>query len=334
MKYDVLAIGNAIVDTEIRVEEKFLRDNQLQKGLMTLSSFDQQDYILQQLREFDQNNAAGGSAANTVVGIKQFGGSASFIGKVGMDRNGELYRESMTGIGVQFAPVFNKEESTGSCVVLVTPDGERTMQTNLAASATLVPEDIDLSTLILSKTIYVEGYLYSSPSAQAAATLAMQMARDNHIRVALTLSDPGIVTNFMEPLRNAVENFTDILFCNDHEAQIFSGSGNRTEQLKILGQHVKQVFMTCGADGAMVYDDGQIYDLPGYSVEVIDTTGAGDIFAAGVLFGLSKNMSIQDSTQIGLFASAKIVTQRGPRLKESLTISSESILTGAHPSDT
>ena len=171
----------------------------------------------------------------------------------------------------------------------------------------------------------MEGYLYSSPSAQTAATLAMKMARDRNIKVALTLSDPGIVTNFMDPLKNAVENFTDILFCNEHEAEIFSGSNDRTLQLHMLGRHVKLVFMTCGADGTMVFDNGQIYSLPGYNVDVVDTTGAGDIFAAGVLFGLSKSMSIQESAQIGLFASAKIVTQRGPRLKESLTISTEAI---------
>ena len=334
MKYDVLGIGNAIIDTEIRIEDQFLQENQLQKGLMTLSSSDEQSFILKQLREFTQSNAAGGSAANTVVGISKFGGTTSFIGKVGTDRNGDLYRESMTNNGVQFAPAYNHQESTGSCVVLVTPDGERTMQTNLAASATLNSEDIDLSTLTASTTIYVEGYLYSSPSAQTAATLAMKMARDRNIKVALTLSDPGIVTNFMDPLKNAVENFTDILFCNEHEAEIFSGSNDRTLQLQMLGRHVKLVFMTCGADGTMVFDNGQIYSLPGYNVDVVDTTGAGDIFAAGVLFGLSKNMSIQESAQIGLFASAKIVTQRGPRLKESLTISTESILKGAHPSDT
>ncbi len=332
MKYDVLGIGNAIVDTEIRINTDFLIDNHLQKGLMSLVSSDEQSHILSQFDEHQQNKAAGGSAANTVVGISQFGGSTSFIGKVGADKNGQLYQQSMTSTGVDFTPAIHEAEPTGTCVVLVSPDGERTMQTNLAASSTLAPEDIKLEAVLSSNAIYVEGYLFSSALTESAASNAMEMAKAHGIKVALTLSDPGIVANFKSPLNHAVENYTDILFCNEHEAEIFSDFESRTDRLQAIGSYVDLVFMTCGADGTMIFDNGQVHSLPGHVVNVVDTTGAGDIFAAGVLFGLSKNMNPLESAQLGLFASAKIVTQRGPRLKSPIATTIDSILQGAHPS--
>lgn len=331
-QYDVYGVGNAIVDTEVEVEDSFLTGRQLDKGIMTLVSAEAQVELLEGLADHTQHGSAGGSAANTMTAVAHFGGRAFFTGKIGNDMHGALYRESLAEAGVKFDMAPAESGPTGACVILVTPDGERTMRTSLGAASTLGPDDITLDALRSSRVVYVEGYLLTTPSCAEAAERAMTAASDaGGIQVALSLSDPGIAGAFIEEFRRVTRQYVGILFCNEHEAEIYAGGGSREERLRAVGSDAPLVFMTCGADGALVFDAGVITHVPGHSVPVVDTTGAGDVFAAGALHGLTHGLNPTDAGKLGAFASAKVVTEFGARLREPLHETLETILGGAHP---
>ncbi len=332
-RYDVYGVGNAIVDTEVQVENVLLTAQGLEKGIMTLVPVDRQATLLAGLSGYEQHGAAGGSAANTIVGVAQFGGKAFYTGKVGNDMDGALYRESMAEVGVEFDVASADDAPTGSCLVLVTPDGERTMQTSLGASAGLRVEDIDTDRIAQSHMVYIEGYLFGSPSAAAAAVHAMEAAHEANVTVALSLSDPGMAEHFVDEFKLVTKEYVDVLFCNEHEARFYAGGGTREQALRTAGEDCPLVFMTCGGDGSLAFDGGEILTVPGYSVPVIDTTGAGDIYASGVLYGLTSGRSVAEAGRLGSFASAKIVTQLGPRLKVILGNHIATIMDGAHPMD-
>ena len=332
-KYDVYGIGNAIVDTEVQVEDLLLTSHGLEKGIMTLVSADEQAALLGGLAGCQQHGAAGGSAANTMVGVAQFGGKAFFSGKVGRDMSGALYRESMAEVGVEFDVEAADGSPTGTCLVLVTPDGERTMQTSLGAATELQAGDVDAERIGASRIVYVEGYLFGSPSAEKAAVRSMEEARKAGVTVSLTLSDPGMAEHFADQFRAAAKEYVDVLFCNQHEAMIYAGVDDRGAALTALGKDCDQVFMTCGGDGSIVFDHGAVIPIAGYGVPVVDTTGAGDIYAAGVLYGLTNGMDVASAAKLGSFASARIVTQLGPRLSEALGDHISVIMDGAHPSE-
>ena len=324
-------VGNAIVDTEVEVEDSFLAGHNLDKGIMTLVSAEAQAEMLDSLAGHAQHGSAGGSAANTMTAVAHFGGRAFFTGKIGDDMHGALYRESLAEAGVEFNMTPADTGPTGACVILVTPDGERTMRTSLGAASDLGPDDIASGTLRSSRIVYVEGYLLSTSSCAEAAERAMSVASVAGVQVALSLSDPAIAAHFIEQFRRVTRQYVDILFCNEHEAEIYAGGGLREERLQAVGADAPLVFMTCGADGALVFDAGTITSVPGYAVPVVDTTGAGDVFAAGALYGLTHGLNPTDAGKLGAFASAKVVTGFGARLREPLHETLEAILNGAHP---
>lgn len=332
-RYNVFGIGNAIVDTEVQVEDLLLSTHGLDKGIMTLVSADDQALLLEGLAGYEQHGAAGGSAANTMVGLAQYGGTAFFSGKIGDDMSGALYRESMAEVGVEFDVEPTNGAPTGTCLILVTPDGERTMQTALGAAADIDAPDVDVDRIAASQFVYVEGYLFGSPTGAKAAIAAMEAAKKAGVTVSLTLSDPGMAEHFIEPFRDATREYVDLLFCNQFEAMIYAGVQDRDEAIKVLGKDAPRVFMTCGGDGSIALDNGVITHIPGYSVPVVDTTGAGDIYAAGVLYGLANGMDNATSGKLGSFASARIVSRMGPRLGERLGDHITSILGSAQPGD-
>jgi len=329
-QYDVYGLGNALVDTEVQVEEAILTSQKLEKGLMSLVSQDYQEQLLAALDGRHRVEAAGGSAANTMVGVALFGGKAFYTGKVGGDMAGALYRESMAEVGVEF-DVEADNGSTGTCLILVTPDGERTMQTSLGSSTSLGVADVDKERLANSHMLYVEGYLWGGPSTKAVALHAMELAKAAGTSVALSLSDPGMVQFAGGSLREAAKEHVNIVFCNEHEARLYSGADSREDTLRQIGQDCPMVFMTCGGDGSLVYDHGKITTVAPHKVPVIDTTGAGDVYASGVLYGLTHEMTPEQAGILGSYASAKIVTGMGPRLKDSLADQIGAILNGAHP---
>jgi sugar/nucleoside kinase (ribokinase family) len=329
-QYDVYGLGNALVDTEIQIEETILTSQKLKKGVMSLVSQDFQQQLLTALDGRHRVEAAGGSAANTVVGVALFGGTAFYTGKVGSDMAGALYRESLAEVGVEF-DVEADGGPTGTCVILVTPDGERTMQTSLGSSTSLGATDVDAERLAKSHTLYVEGYLWGGPNTEAAALHAMELAKVTGASVALSFSDPGMVQHAGDSLRKATKEHVDIVFCNEHEARLYSGADSREDAICQIGQDCPMVFMTCGGDGSLVYNHGKITELAPHKVPVVDTTGAGDVYAAGALYGLTHAMTPEQAGVLGSYASAKIVSGMGPRLKDSLGDQIDAILKGAHP---
>jgi sugar/nucleoside kinase (ribokinase family) len=328
--YDVYGLGNALVDTEVQVEEAILTSQKLEKGLMSLVSQDYQEQLLTALDGHHRMEAAGGSAANTMVGVALFGGSAFYTGKVGSDMAGALYRESMAEVGVEF-DVEADSGPTGTCLILVTPDGERTMQTSLGSSTSLGAADVDAARLASSRMLYIEGYLWGGPNTKAAAIHAMELANAAKVPVALSFSDPGIMQHAGDAIRKVTKEYVDIVFCNEHEARLYSGAGSREDALKQIGQDCPMVFMTCGGDGSLVHNRGKVAEVAPHRVPVVDTTGAGDVYAAGVVFGLTHGMTPEQAGVLGSYASAKIVTALGPRLNDSLVDQVDAILSGAHP---
>lgn len=338
--YDVYGVGNAIADTEVRVEHALLSARGLRPGLMSLVSEEEQRGLLESLGALPKTYASGGSAANTMVGVAQFGGGACFLGKVGDDEPGALYRDGLTQAGVDFqggtAPA-----PTGECLILVTPDGERTMQTHLGAASLLEAVDVDEGRIARSSMLYVEGYLWGAPSNAQAAERAIAAAKRAGVPVALSLSDPAVTNAFLDAFRVVVRESADIVFCNEHEAAIYAGAATldpprasderRRASLAAVGADAERVFMTCGADGSLVWERGAALTVGGHRVEVVDTTGAGDLYAAGVLYGLTRGMSARDAAMLGTFASARVVTRMGPRLPGPLADEVPSILAGARP---
>ncbi len=329
--YDVYALGNAIVDTEVAVDDGFLTTNGLSKGTMTLVSEQRQAALVHRLAGRPRHGAAGGSAANTAVGVAQFGGTAVFTGKIGSDDDGALYRRSMAEAGVDFDADEVAGSPTGSSLILVTPDAERTMQTNLGASYHLSVADVDEGRIGRSQVLYVEGYLLGSPVTEVVARHAMAAAASAGTRIALSLSDPSVVANFGDAVRHATRTRADLLLCNEHEAAVYTGRERREESLRELAKDCPLVFMTCGGDGSLISEGGKITKVEGYDVPVVDTTGAGDMYAAGVLYGLTHALSPAQSGKLGSFAAARIVSRLGPRLEGPLPV--ERILDGAHPLD-
>lgn len=347
-RYDVYGIGSALVDTEAQADDAFLAARGFDKGIMTLASPETIAAALAGLAGRETHRSAGGSAANTMAGVAQFGGRAFFAGKSGADMNAALYRASLAEAGVAFDVAVHPDEPTGVCLALITPDGERTMLTSLGASAAISPADVDPEPVRSSDVVYVEGYLIGLPDGPDAIERVMRLGAGSGRRVALSLSDPALTAHFADPFRRLVREYVDILFCNEQEADAYAGGdageqrlralsedagGGAERRLRALGEDAAVVFMTRGADGAMALDGSGAVSVPGRAVPVVDTTGAGDAFAAGALYGLTHSMSAGDAARLGVFASAKVVAAFGARLKEPLRHSAEAILAGVDPMD-
>ena len=330
--YDVYGIGNALVDTEVVVADEFLAFHGLQKGRMALVSSERQQQLLAKLQGLQQLAAAGGSAANTLVGVVLFGGSAFYTGKVGKDMLGALYRRSMAEVGVEFQ-AEGGEEPTGTCLVLVTPDGERTMQTSLGSASNLFEKDISPERIARSRFVYLEGYLWGAPSSTATAECAIRMARSEAVPVAISLSDPAMVQSCGDVFRQVVTQACATVFCNEQEAQLYTGSSGRMDALNGVAKDSPLVFMTCGKEGSLVWDHGNVTPVDAYDVPVVDTTGAGDAYAAGVLYGLTHGAAPVQAAKLGSFAAARVVAKMGPRLDQPLAGETGNILRGAHPLD-
>ena len=299
---------------------------------MTLVSAESQAELLESLAGHAQHGSAGGSAANTVTAVAHFGGSAFFTGKIGNDMHGALYRESLAEAGVEFDMTPANTGPTGACVILVTPDGERTMRTSLGAASTLEPGDIASAALRSSRIVYVEGYLLSTP-------LMRRSCRVCHGRCIRGRSAGRAQPSRIRPSRRSSStSFGELPGSTSTSSSATNTRRGYTEarahgreRLRAVGMDAPLVFMTCGADGALVFDDGAITHVPGYVVPVVDTTGAGDVFAAGALYGLTHGLNPTDAGKLGAFASAKVVTDFGARLREPLHETLEAILNGAHP---
>jgi sugar/nucleoside kinase (ribokinase family) len=318
MTINVYGVGNAIMDLQVQCDDAFLEANGIEKGIMTLTSAEDQQKILDALHKHKLNTCSGGSAANTIVGIADMGGKVAYCGKTGSDNFGLQYAAELQGLGIHFGAKASNE-TTGTCVVLITPDAQRTMLTNLGVSATLSPEDIDEAVLKTAAYVYVEGYLFAGDSTKAAALHAIHLAKKNQVKVALTISDPFLVDICREEFLRLMEHDVDLLFCNEDEAKALTGKDNPIDAAHAIHQHCENVALTMGKNGSIMMHEGEAIAIESVDVEAVDTTGAGDMYAAGVLYGITNGLSWKQAGHLGSHAAAKIVSQLGARLPAPLS---------------
>ncbi len=329
-QYDVFGVGNALVDTLVAIDEQFLTHHQITKGVMTLVDAHRQGEFLATLSDHHLELRSGGSAANTMVALANCGGTGCYTGKVANDTNGEFYKLDMEKAGIFFevAPAPAHEGYTGTCVVLTTPDADRTMLTHLGISTTLAASDIDLDRLQQSQIAYVEGYLWDGASTKHACVHTMESAKQAGITVAFTFSDPFCVHRCRDDFEQLTRDYVDIVFCNHDEAMAFSGQEDPELAIQMIGKLCPTVFMTWGAKGAIVCDRGSLTTVPAFPVQPIDTNGAGDAFAAGTLYGLTHGYSLTKAARWGNYVASRMILEIGARLSVSLKGQQDDILQG------
>jgi hypothetical protein len=316
--YDVFGVGNALVDIQATVEDTLLTQLSLDKGIMTLVDDQQQSGVLTHLDGRPLNRCAGGSAANTIAAVADFGGSAGYIGKIGNDAIGEFFLDDMRQLGVSIQ-VTPSEKPTGTCAVLITDDAQRTMLTNLAASTTLGPDDIDEEKLSQSKYVYVEGYLLTGESTKQAAYRAFELAKKHNVKVAFTASDPFLVNMIRDEIWELITGPVDLFFCNEEEAKSLTGESDPLHCAVKIHDHCENVALTLGGKGSIVMHGGEEFPIEGVQVDAIDTTGAGDMYAGALLYGITNGLDWRTAGHLASHAAARIVSQLGARLDRKFT---------------
>jgi sugar/nucleoside kinase (ribokinase family) len=317
-QYHIYGLGAALVDTEISVSDADLARMKIQKGVMTLVDEARQTELVEFLADhlIASPKASGGSAANTIIAANYFGCKNVFSCKVANDEFGALYLNDIKAAGVIYpAHITPPKGVTGKCLVMITPDAERTMNTFLGISETLSVNELDTDAIAQSEYVYIEGYLVTSPSGRAAAIACREYAEANNTRTALSLSDPAMVQFFRDGLLDMIGKRVDLLFCNSDEAIGFTQTKNRLEAIEALKQYAKRFAITCGSEGAVIFDGEQIIKIAAHKVQAIDTNGAGDMFAGAFLYALSQQHDYKKAGEFASFAASKVVSQFGPRLK-------------------
>ena len=315
MNYDLIGIGNALVDIEMQVDDSFIDLISVTKGGMTLTSVEDQNKILDSLQSKPKKISSGGSAANTVHGVSLLGAKSYFLGRVANDLHGKHYTEDMRNCGVGFCGPGADERGTGTSVILITPDTERTMLTNLGVSSSLHPENVDKTIVKNAEAVYIEGYLWTGDETREAGVHLAQIAKKEEIPVSFTLSDAFIVNTFKESIIDFIQEDVDILFCNEVEALAMTGEEDPLAAFNKLQMMVDTVFLTQGSKGSLAGRSGQQpVEVKAFPVKAVDSTGAGDLFAAGALFGVLKKLSLEESAVIGSYCAAQVVSHMGGRL--------------------
>ncbi len=316
--YDVTAIGNAIVDVIARCSDDFLTDEGLTKGSMQLVTQERGASLYTRMGQAVETS--GGSAGNTVAGIASLGGRAAFIGKVADDQLGEIFAHDIQAIGVHFdVPPLLNGPSSGRSLINVTPDGQRTMCTFLGAANELVADDIDPALIENAAVVYLEGYLFDLVEARRAFAKAAGLARANSRTIAFTLSDAFVVERHREALHEFIRTQVDLVFANEAELLSLCQTDDFEAAAKQLASEVKIAVITRGAGGSVVLAGGEIVRVAAAPVaKVVDTTGAGDQYAAGFLYGLAQGRSFEACAKLGSLAAAEVISHVGPRPQTSL----------------
>jgi adenosine kinase len=316
---DVLTIGNAIVDVLARTEEDFLVQEGLVKGSMRLIDGIEADRLYGHMGPAQL--ISGGCAGNTAAGVASFGGRAAFIGKVANDELGGFYRHDIKALGIHFPTADLRDGTpTARSMILITPDGERTMNTSLAACQELTPADIDRQTVEAAAITYLEGYLWDPPKAKEAFREASRIAHAAGRKVAITLSDSFCVDRFRDEfLALCRTGAVDIVFANRHEALALYQTSDFETAVEALSKDVRLAVVTLGSEGALIVEGSRRVATPAAPVdEVVDLTGAGDLFAAGFLLGLARGAAYETCGRLGAIAAAEVISHLGARPQKSL----------------
>lgn len=316
-KYDVYGMGNALVDIVTEVNDEFIEKFKIEKGFMTLVDEERQHELVKAIHLPGSNLTCGGSAANTIIAASQFGSNCFYSCKVAADEMGRFYLQDLkeNGVDTNLTEATAPVGVTGKCLVMTTPDANRTMNTFLGITSTFSTDEIDGNKLKDSAYLYIEGYLITSENGQEAMKYAKKLAEKEGVKTALTFSDPSMVKYFKEPMEQVIGASVDMLFCNEEEAKLFTGKSNVAEAREELKKAAKKFAITLGANGAMIYDGDTFIDIEPYKVKAIDTNGAGDMFAGAFLYGITHGHSYAEAGKMASLASSKIVSKFGPRLE-------------------
>ena len=313
IRFDVVGIGNALVDVLVNESDEKVDQLGMIKGAMNLVDEARSDEIYAAVGPGVE--ISGGSVSNSMVGIANFGGRAAYMGKVRNDQLGKIFRHDISANGVDFStPAAEGGPSTGCCLILVTPDAERTMNTYLGASVHFGPADVDQTVIASSKILFLEGYLFDPPEAQEAFRVAARMAHEAGRTVAMTLSDSFCVERHREAFVDMVDNHVDVLFANEHELQALYQVDDLDTAIEIVRGKCQIVAVTRSSAGSTIVTADALVAVPPYHVDhVVDTTAAGDLYAAGVLYGLAAGHDLLTCGRFGSAAAAEVITHMGAR---------------------
>ncbi|MEO7988000.1 MAG: adenosine kinase [Chryseolinea sp.] len=316
-KYDVYGIGNALVDIVTEVDNDFFAKNEVEKGVMTLVDEKRQHHLMKAIDMKKSKMSCGGSAGNTMIAVSQFGGKSFYSCLVAKDELGKFFLEDLKRNGVDTNLKYENlsEGISGKCLVMTSPDAERTMNTFLGVSSFFSPEQVDETAIQDSNYVYLEGYLVASPKGLEAMKEAKRLAEKNKVAVALTFSDPSMVKYFSTQMEEIVGASVDLLFCNEEEAMIFTGTDTIAEAREKLRGVAKRFAITLGANGALIFDGDTFISIEPYKVRAIDTNGAGDMFSGAFLYAISHGHSYAEAGKLASLASSRVVSQFGPRLE-------------------
>ncbi|MEP6755868.1 MAG: adenosine kinase, partial [Chthonomonadales bacterium] len=314
MPYDVFGMCNALYDIQAETPASMLVELGVVKGSMTLIDHEQQAKMVAAVYSHLVNTEPGGSGCNTMIGIGQLGGTATYTSRVGSDEHGRMYREKMAQLGIK--PNLGEEDgATGICLVLVSPDAQRTLCTYLGLSRSLQPEDVNIEDIKNSKYIYVTGYLWDTDNQKEAVLLAMREANKAGTKVSLSLSDPFCVNRHKEDFSRIVKEHVDLVFGNKDEAMALTDTDNPLDALRVLAEQCEIAVVTLDDKGSLIRSGDKVYEIPVFPVKAIDTTGAGDMYAAGLLYGVTHNLPLDKTGRLASYCAAQVVAKMGPRLE-------------------
>ena len=315
-QYHIYGIGAALVDTEIEVTDSDLSNLDIEKGVMTLVDEERQSFLLDKLDTASISRASGGSAANSIIAASYFGAKTFYSCRVANDDNGKFYLSDLGNANVEYHTNNGSSHGvTGKCLVMITPDAERTMNTFLGISETLGVEDIDEKALQNSQYVYIEGYLVTSSTGKPAAIKLRELASQHEVKVSMSLSDPAIVEYFGDGLREIIGDAPiDLLFCNEQEALNFTGGSSLDDAAEKLKSYAQTFAITLGARGALIFDGSRLFSVDSHAVEAVDSNGAGDMFAGAFLYAISQDKNYEQAAKLASKAASEVVSRFGPRL--------------------
>ena len=316
-KYVAYGIGAALVDTEIKVTDAELAQMKVEKGLMTLVDEDRRLELLDHLQDhlIKANHASGGSAGNSMIATAQFGGPTFMSCKVANDSDGDIYIADLEAAGVDHCLTAERTAgTTGKCLVLITPDAERSMNTFLGISETLSIEQLNAEAIAASDYVYLEGYLVTSPTGRAAAIKAREIAEAAGVKTALSFSDPGMVEFFRDGMTEIIGERLNLVFCNEDEALGWAQSDSLDVAVERLKAIADTFVITRGSDGALTFDGSVLAEIPAHKVRAVDTNGAGDMFAGAFLYAITNGEDFPTAGHFASVAAGKVVASYGPRL--------------------
>ena len=322
MKYDLSTIGSALVDFTFSIDKAYeanLAKYEIPKGSMTLIDREDQETLINELiaMNISLDKACGGSGTNTTVAASLFGADCHMSCIVSDDDHGKFYIEDLLSNKVSHSnPPVSSNLSSGRCLVMVSPDAERTMCTNLGINSELSMNDINKETIKRSDYLFLEGYLVASPKGIEVCRNALEIAKEHETKVSISFSDPNIINAFRKDIKSLLEIQCDLIFCNEEEALAYAETDSVNNAFKLLKETSPNFLITQGSSGCIGFDGKNQIDIPGHKVEAIDSNGAGDMFAGAVLYCLSQGQSLEDGAKFGCYAASKVVSHVGPRLSK------------------